>query len=187
MTGAATFCYSSWFSLRAKKRLRHRDHIAAHVTASRLLNAAVAVNVDVKKGKDSIYMREHVKRVQRNFAIRDWPGDSAYLSRENCTAVAKAGGKPWFRTKKNTTAKHRGSKAWGEMVKEFKNNPDAWEHYHKRSNSESANSAKKRKFGSFVRSKDDAAKENEEHLGWVAYNFSVLSRARYVYKIKPKF
>src|SRR3989338_5516028 len=94
MTGSRTSCFSSWFSLRTKKRIRHRDHIASHVTTSRILNAAVAVDVNVKKGKDSFYMRQHVERVHKNFLINDWCGDSAYLARANCKAVSSEGGTP---------------------------------------------------------------------------------------------
>ena len=187
MTGARTSCYSSWFSLRTKKRIRHRDHISSHVTTSRILNSAVAVDVNVNKGKDSFYLREHIERVKNNFLINDWSGDSAYLSRANCKAVSSAGGKPWFRLKKNTRDKAYGSIAWKKMVIALRTSEEAQRSYHKRSNSESTNSGKKRKFGDFVRSKHDAARENEEHLGWITYNFTVLSRAKYEHGIVPKF
>lgn len=181
-SGVSTKTFSSWYSIRAKKRTRRRDHITAHVTTSRILNAAVAVNIDCEKGKDSVYMREHIERVKKNFQIRDWCGDGSYCSRDNCTAVAEAGGNPWFRPRKDVTLKQKGSKAWFDMLLAYMiETEEAMKRYHKRSNSESTFSAKKRKFGNFVRSKNDTAKENEEHLGWIAYNFPVLSRAKYEY------
>lgn len=187
-TGCSTTCFSTWYSIKAGKKSRRRDHIMSHVTSSRVLNSAISVNVDCEHGKDSIYLRKHIERVRMYFNINDWCGDSAYLSRENCNAVAEAGGKPWFKLKKHIRAKQRGSRAWGLMVEEFRNNPEESEkHYHKRSNSESTIGAKKRKFGSFVRSRNDDAKENEEHLKWISYNFSVLSRAYYEYDIRPTF
>lgn len=187
MTGTSTKCFSSWFSLRCKKRLRRRDHIATHVTTSRMLNSCVAIDVDCEKGKDLEYMRKHVKQIANSFLINDWCGDSFYLSRKNCDVVAKAGGKPWFRPKKNSVVKSRGSYAWKSMLKEFRDNPEAWDHYHKRSNSESTFSAKKRKFGNSVRSINDTSKENEEHLKWIGYNFGVLSRAHYEHNLNIKF
>jgi transposase len=187
-TGVSTKTFSSWYSIRVGKKTERRDHIISHVTTSRILNAAVAVDVDCDKGKDSQYLREHVQRVRNNFLISDWSGDSAYLARANCNAVSGAGGTPWFRVKKNTTAKPRMSPSWKRMVKEFKEDPDnAGRHYHKRSNSESTFSAKKRKFGSSVRSKNCVAKENEEYMKWVDYNFTVLCRAWYEFGINPKF
>lgn len=179
-TGVRTKCFSTWYSLRCRKRIRRRDHIAAHVTTGRKTHAAFAVNTEVKKGRDSEYMREHVKGIAQRFLVNDWSGDSAYLARANCDAVRAVGGTPWFRLKKNTTSKPQGSPAWKQMVKEFKEHPRrAKYHYHKRSQSESTFSSKKRKFGDAVRSKLDAAKENEEHLGWTAHNFSRLSHAKY--------
>lgn len=179
-SGASTKTFSSWYSIRAKKRTRRRDHIMAHVTTSRLLNAAVAVSVDRERGKDNVYMREHLESVARRFLINDWCGDGAYCSRENCTAVANKGGNPWFRPKKNATLRQGGSRAYTNMMLAYIIEAEkSMKHYHKRSNSESTFSSKKRKFGSCVRSKNDTAKENEERLAWAAYNFPVLSRARY--------
>jgi len=187
-TGISTQTFSSWYSLRVGKETRHRDHIMAHITTSRVLNAAVAISIDCNKGKDSEYLREHIGRVRKNFRINDWSGDSAYLSRDNCNAVSETGGVPWFRPKKNTTKKPKGSVSWKRMVTEFKDNPDnANSHYHKRSNSESTNSAKKKKFGKSVRSRNRTAKENEEYMKWVCYNLSVLSRGSFEFGIKPKF
>jgi hypothetical protein len=183
-SGVTTKTFSSWHSIIAKKHIRRRDHIMAHVTTSRLLNAAVAVNVDCKKGKDSVYMREHIEHVKRQFCINDWCGDGAYCSRKNCTAIEQAGGNPWFRPKKNATLRQDGSRAYKHMMLAYIiESEKAMKHYHKRSNSESTFSAKKRKFGNFVRSKNDVAKENEELLSWIGYNCSVLSRAKYEYRI----
>ena len=188
MTGVSTSCFSTWFSLRCKRRIRFRDHISAHVSTSRILNSCVAVDVDCNKGKDSVYMRKHIRDIRNNFGIDDWCGDSKYLARKNCEEVESAGGKPWFMPKKNTTHKPKGCLAWKKMIKLAHNDLEEFDrHYHKRSNSESTFSAKKRKFGSSVRSRFDSSKENEEHLKWIGYNFSVLSRAHYEYNVKIKF
>lgn len=188
MTGVSTKSYSTWFSLRCEKRLERREHIATHVTTSKILNSCVAIDVDCEKGKDSQYMRKHIKQISNDFLINDWCGDSMYLSRENCNAVSEAGGTPWFNPKKNTKVKQMGSRSWGLMVRTAKDNPEEFaKHYHKRSNVEATFSAKKRKFGSSVRSKLNNAKENEEHLKWIGYNFTVLSRAQYEKNVKIKF
>ena len=66
-------------------------------------------------------------------------------------------------------------------------NPEQYEQeYHMRSNVESTNKAKKQKFGDYVLCKNDTAKEQESHLTWCAYNFTVLSRALYELDIEPK-
>ena len=74
------------------------------------------------------------------------------------------------------------------MVTESRKNPEEYgKHYHKRSNVESTNSAKKRKFNNFVRSKIDENKENEELMNWDFYNFSFLTRGYHEYGVTPKF
>ena len=187
-TGVRTKNFSTWYSLRCKKRIKRHDHIESHITTGRRTHAAFAVNTEVKHGRDSEHMRNHVKRIAQNFVINDWCGDSKYLARKNCDCVEKEGGTPWFHLKKNTTKKPMGSPAWKRMVIEFHENPRrAKYHYHKRSNSECTFSSKKRKFGDFVRSKSDSAMENEDHLAWVIHNLSMLSNAKYMLRTKIEF
>jgi len=186
-TGTASTCYFSWFDIRTKEG-KKRDHIMAHVTVGTKLKAAVALDARTDRGGHNEILRKHVEEIAKSFEVGEWSGDRAYLSRENCNAVAKTGAEPWFKLKSNTTARSKGSPAWRRMVLEFRRNPEAAERkYHRRSAVESAISAKKRKFGSFVRAKDDTSKENEETLGWVGYNFSILCRAVHEFGLKPHF
>lgn len=182
-TGVATFCFAMWFMLRMKRKVRKRDHITAHVTTAVRTNVVTAVDVDCERGKDSVYFREHVRRTAGNFSPKEWSGDSAYLSRENCNVCRDNGIEPYFRLKENTTARARSSPAWKDMVNKARADPEEYgRHYHRRSNVESTNSAKTRKFGGFVRAKNDTAKENEEMFGWACYNFTALARAYYQYR-----
>lgn len=187
-TGTATTCYSSWYDIRTRKEGRKRGYIMAHLTVGTKLKAAVAFDARADHRGHSEILRKHVAEVAKSFEVREWSGDRAYLSRENCNAVASVGAEPWFQLKSNTTARSRGSPAWRRMVLEFQRNPELAERkYHRRSAVESAISAKKRKFGSFVRARKDISKENEETLGWIGYNFSVLCRAVHEFGLKPHF
>ncbi len=160
----------------------------AHMTVGTKLKAAVALDVRTDRGAHNEVLREHIKEVTKSFEIKEWSMDRAYLSRENCNAVAAVGAEPWIKLKSNTTAKTKGSPAWRRMVLEFRQNPEvAKRKYHRRSAVESAISAKKRKFGSFVRAKKDTSKENEETLGWIGYNFGVLCRGAHEFGLKPHF
>ena len=159
-----------------------------HISVGTRSNVVVAIDVRTTKGDDNVIFRSHVKRVNRTFDVDEWSGDSAYLSRENCNAVHAIGAEPWFKLKTNTTAKAKGSPTWKKMVTISKENPEiANPKYHKRSNVESTNSAKKRKFNNFVRGKLSTSKKNEEHLSWIGYNFSLIPRAYYEFGIKPSF
>lgn len=187
-TGVTTLCFSMWFILRMKRRVKKRDHLNVHLTSTTKLNAVTNVDVRTKKGGDSVILRKHVDSVTQRFNPKEWSGDAAYLSRENCNKCNEHGIKPYFKLKDNTTARAKRSPSWKKMVNEARKDPDEYGgHYHKRSNVESTISAKKRKFGSSVRSKLDDIKENEELFSWSCYNFGVLARAYYEYGIVPDF
>ena len=186
-TGERTKTYSSWYSIRCNKETKKRDHINVHITSGCELHAVTAIDVLTEKGKDNIIFRNHIQRMQPDFEINIHSGDSVYLSRENCTAVEEAGGKPRFHLKKGLTKKPKGHSAWKRMLNFAEQNPEEYEkEYHTRSNVESTNHAKKQKFGDTVYCENDTAKEQECHLTWCCYNFTVLSRAYYELGIEPK-
>lgn len=180
-TGERTVTRSSWYSIRCNKEIKKRDHINVHITTGCELHSVTSVDVLVEKGKDNIIFRKHVKALEKEgYDMNIHSGDGAYLSRENCTAVEEAGGKPRFHLKKGLTKKPKGHPAWKKMLNYAEENPQQYEdEYHVRSNVESTNSAKKQKFGDKVSCKNDTAKEQECHLTWCCYNFTVLSRAYY--------
>lgn len=150
------------------------------------LHPVVTIDILAEKGKDNIIFRKHIKNIINDFSINISSADSVYLSRQNCTAVEKAGGKPRFHIKKGLTKKPKGHPAWKRMLTHAEEHPEEYyREYHTRSNVECTNSAKKRKFGDTVHSKNDVAKEQESHLTWCAYNFSILSRAYYELGIEP--
>ena len=187
-TGISTNCSSTWYNIRVCKKSKRKDHLMVHITTGTRSNVVVAIDVCNKKGRDNVIFRSHVERVDKNFKVDEWSGDSLYLTRENCNAVNEIGAEPWFKLKSNTTAKPKGSPTWKRMVNLSKEHPEIAEpKYHRRSNVESTNSAKKRKFGNSVRCKLPIAQRNEETLSWVNYNFSLIPRAKYEFGIKPAF
>lgn len=187
-TGETTSTASTWYNIRTGNSVHKRDHITAHITTGTKLNIVTAIDVNAYQGEDNIIFREHVKRTAKNFNIEEHSGDSMYLCRENCDTIEAVGGIPFFRPKSNTLVKADGSYAWLRMMLYYYTHPiKAKRSYNRRSNVESTNSAKKRKFGSHVRSKNDTAKENESTFQWLGYNFSVLSRAYYWFDVEPHF
>ena len=185
-TGERTHTRSSWYSIRCNKEIKKRDHINVHITTGCTLHPVVAIDVLSEKGKDNILFRKHIQQIKKEFTIHLSSGDGVDLSRENCTAVEEAGGIPRFHLKKGLTKKPKSHPAWKRMLTYAEEHPTAYDdEYHTRSNVECTNSAKKRKFGETVLCKNNTAKEQESHLTWCAYNFSVLSRAYYELDIEP--
>lgn len=123
-----------------------------------------------------------------SFSIKEHSGDSKYLCKENCEDVEEVRGVPFFRPKSNSLVSSGGSYAWLRMMLRYYNHPiKSKRSYNRRLNVESTIHAKKSKFGSRVRSRNDTAKENESTIQWIGYNFSILSRAYFEYDVEPYF
>lgn len=109
-------------------------------------------------------------------------GDPAYLSRENCDAIASYGGTPRIYPKSNTVVNQRGSKAWTQMLLAFITDPQKWlEEYHIRSISESGNSVIKRRFPRNLLKKDDTRRKCEAFSRVCVYNLRQLNYIHYLY------
>src|SRR5208283_2956628 len=75
--------------------------------------------------------------------------DAGYLSRHNCDLIEAKGAKPYIKIKKNIqVVRAWGSRAWVNMILEWRADPKAWsKKYNVRSSAECAFSAIKRRFG----------------------------------------
>jgi len=185
-TGIRTKLFSTWFSLRCKKRIRRRDHLTAHTTIGVKSGTITALNIEIKPGKDNKIFREHVDKTSENFKINEWSGDGMYWCKKNCRKVSERGGKPYFKCKSSWNGKQDGFPSWKEMNKDFVENKEDYDkHYHKRSNVESTNHSKKALHGNSVYSRLPSARINEETLRWINHNISVLNRAMYEWNINP--
>lgn len=189
-TGIRTKLFSTWFSLRCKKRIRKRDHLTVHISTGVKSKIVTALTVETKNGKDNIIFRDHVDKTAENFSIDEWSGDGTYWAKENCRKISEKGGKPFFKCKTGRTAwngKQDGYPSWKEMNLFSRENPEEYDkHYHKRSNIESVNMSKKMIHGDKVYSKLKSSRVNEETLRWINHNINVLNRALYEWKINPQ-
>jgi transposase len=77
---------------------------------------------------------------------------------------------------------------WAKMYHLFMHRrEDFMEHYHKRSNIETAFSMIKVKFGSALRSKSDTGQINEALCKVLAHNICVLVQAIHELRVEPEF
>jgi hypothetical protein len=187
-TGIRTKLFSSWYSIRCQKEIRKRDHLTIHITTGVRSNVVTSLNVETKSGNDNKIFREHVDKTSENFKINEWSGDGRYWCKDNCRKINEVGGIPYFKVWKNWSGKSRGCMIWKIMNQKSRDNPEEYEkHYHKRSNVESTNHSKKVIHGDKVYSRLKSARINEETLRWINHNINVLNRAKYEWKINPKF
>ncbi|MEK6893631.1 MAG: hypothetical protein AABX07_05520 [Nanoarchaeota archaeon] len=191
MTGIRTTLFSSWFSIRAKKKTRRRDHVRDHITAGLKSMIVPAVDIFMKEGKDNIIMRGHVDSIVRDFTLNDWLGDTKYWCKKNCKKVSENGGTPYFKCKTGKTAwngKQDGYPSWKDMNEESEEHPRRYKkHYRKRVKVECTIHSKKALHGDKVYSKLPSARTNEETLRWINHNINVLNRAIIEWDINPKF
>jgi transposase len=123
----------------------------------------------------------------QNFEAREVSADKAYLSRKNLNAVESVGGMPFIPFKSNTLEPTEAG-MWARMYHLFMYQREAYmEHYHKRSNIETAFSMIKGKFGSAGRSKSDTGQINEVLCKVLAHNICVLIQAMHALNIHPVF
>lgn len=104
--------------------------------------------------------------------------DAGYLSRHNCDLIEAKGAKPYIKLKKNIQViRAYGSRAWVNMILEWRKDPKAWnKKYHMRSSAETAFSAIKRRFGHRLASIRKDLQRKELMTKVLAYNLNILAK-----------
>ncbi len=136
---------------------------------------------------DTTYFVPLVQATAEHFEVREVSADKAYLSRKNLSAVEAVGGMPFVPFKSNTLEPTEAG-TWAKMYHLFMHRRKEYmEHYHKRSNIETAYSMIKGKFGSHLRSKSDTGQINEALCKVLCHNICVLVQATHELEIEPIF
>jgi hypothetical protein len=136
---------------------------------------------------DANYFVPLLARTAQHFEVREVSADKAHLSRKNLNAVESVGGMPFIPFKSNTVDPTEAG-MWARMYHLFMYRREQYmEHYHKRSNIETAHSMIKGKFGSALRSKSDTGQINEALCKVLAHNIFVLIQAMHTFNLHPVF
>ena len=136
---------------------------------------------------DTTYFVPLIERTAQHFQLEEVSADKAYLSRKNLNAVERVGGMPFIPFKSNSLEPTEAG-VWARMYHLFMHKrEDFLEHYHMRSNIESAYSMIKAKFGDSVRSKSDTGLINEVLAKVLCHNICVLIHAIHALNIEPIF
>jgi transposase len=115
--------------------------------------------------------------------------DLAFIASENfdLNAVEAVGGMAFIPFKSNTLERTEAG-AWARMYHLFMHKRDDFlEHYHKRSNIDTAYSMIKGRFGSSLKSKSDVGQINEALCKVLCHNLCVLVQAIHELGIEPAF
>jgi transposase len=188
-SGFSTSRFVRWYSKKHGRVKDNREWVKVHLMCGVNTKTVTSVEVSGWTAHDTNYFVPLVERTAEHFQLGDVTADKAYLSRKNFKAVEQLGGTPFVPFKSNTVEPTKDEEAiWARMYYLFMYNRLTFmEHYHMRSNVESAFSMIKGKFGDSVRSKSDTGQINEALCKVLAHNICVLIQAMHALNIEPIF
>ena len=186
-SGFSTCRYVRWFNRKYGREVDNREWVKVHLMCGVNSRVVTAVDISGWAANDTNYFVPLLERTAKHFDVCEVCADKAYLSRKNLNAVESVGGMPFIPFKSNTLEPTEAG-AWAKMYHLFMYQREAYmEHYHKRSNIETAYSMIKGKFGSSLRSKSDTGQINEALCKILAHNICVLIQAMHALNIHPIF
>jgi transposase len=191
-SGFATSTYNRWFDHKYGKTKVKQTWVKTHVMVGVKTHIVTSVEATPTESADAPQFPGLVERTAQHFAIDEVSGDKAYSSKRNLRAVEAVGGTAYIPFKSNTTGiggtHHDYDGLWDRMWHFYNFNRGAFlEHYHKRSNVETAFSMMKAKFGGSVRAKTPVAQVNEVLCKVLCHNICVLIQSIYELGLEPTF
>jgi transposase len=145
-TGLSTSCKQNYENDRSKNQTHKRYEKVVIIVGLKYKLISAFKFADKPTDHESPYFESLLTETAKRYKQIDLvSGDSAFLSRRNCSLVASIGAVSRFYPKKGCSLCQKGSRAWRVMLEELTANPQKWlEDYHKRSNTEGCFSTLKR-------------------------------------------
>ncbi len=161
-SGFSTSRFVCWYNKKYGREVDNRQWVKCHLMCGVKTKIVTSVDISGWTAHDTTYFVPLVEATAEHFDLGDVLADKAYLSRKNLKAVEEIGGTPFVPFKSNTVEPTKEEEPiWARMYYYFMYNRVVFmEHYHMRSNVESAYSMIKGKFGDSVRSKSDTGQVN---------------------------
>ena len=174
-SGIGLQIYQRWQDIRAepnsKKKMWRKLHILIGCSTGIILSGIVT-DAYVH---DSKYFPKLLLDAKELADIEIITADMAYLSREHFKLCQDMGILPFVPFRKGITGAPKGVRIWRLMHDLFKSDQESFMRiYHRRSIVESRFSSLKKKFGTFVRSRDAVSQENSIMMMCIASNLSLL-------------
>lgn len=175
-TGFSTVTYDRWFDQKHGKLMAAHPWVKLHVMIGTVTN--VVTGVKVSGEGDCPLLPELLAQTAKKFKVKEVSGDKAYLSKKNLEAIEAVGAVPFIPFKSNSVGMSSRSAHWKRMWCHFSlKSEDFLNHYHRRSNVESAMWMIKSKFGGAVRSKLPTAQVNEVLCKVLCHNLTCIVHA----------
>ena len=188
-SGFSTSVYDRWFDHKWGKEKKQARFLKAHIMCGVNTKVVTAVEITEANVHDSPPFPGLPAKTAENFTMSEVSADKAYLSRKNLRAIVDAGATPYIPFKVNSKPEHtRGDSLWAKTYHYFNlYRQEFMDHYHKRSDVETAFSMIKAKFGGSLRSKNPEAQVNEALVKILCHNICVLIQALYALGVAPDF
>ncbi len=191
-SGFASTTYARWFDHKYSKMRSEAKWVKAHLMCGVNTHVVTSIEATPYESADAPQLPSLVNTTAKTFNINEVSADKAYSSRNNLRAVQAVNATPYIPFKSNTNG--IGNKGdgfdslWNKMWHFYNFNRETFlQHYHKRSNVETAFSMIKMKFGGSVRSKTPIAQVNEVLCKVLCHNICVLIQSIYELGLEPTF
>lgn len=185
-SGFSTSRFIRWFDQRYGHETRGHDWVKCHIMCGTKTHIITAVEIKDRDASDSPQFKPLVNETAKRFTINEVSADKGYSSADNLETVASVGGTPFIAFKRNATGKRGG--LWEKMFHFYNmNREDYLDHYHRRSNVETAFSMIKAKFRDHVRSRTNTAMENEVLCKILCHNICCVIMSQYELGIEATF
>jgi transposase len=183
-TGFSTSLHGSWVEVRSCKSgldtVKVRQYMKCHIMSGNRTNIITHVEVTDAYTHDTMMFPNLVNTTGCLFDMKTVFADKGYSSRKNMTIVARNGAVPYIPFRRTCKGRSKGSPMWHQMFSLFQKHHDEFMGiYHQRSNVESVFSSIKRKFGDYLRTKNEIAMTNEILCKCLVHNICTLIQEMY--------
>jgi len=190
-SGFATTTYNRWFDHKWGKERSEAKWVKAHLICGVKTHIVTSVEVTATESADAPQLPKLVNTTAKAFTINEVSADKAYSSRKNLHVIQAVNGTAYIPFKsysKGSQGCRPFDALWHRMWHYYNFNREAFsQHYHKRSNAETAYSMIKMKFGAMVRAKTPVAQINEVLCKILCHNICVLIQSIYELGLEPIF
>lgn len=196
-SGFSTTTYNRWFDHKYGKICSKQTWVKTHLICGVKTHIVTSVEATPHESSDTVQLPALVSQTAKTFEVNEVSADKAYSSKKNLQVVNSIGATAFIPFRANTTPPlgalngeivPMDNSIWARMYHFYAFNRDTFlQHYHKRSNVETAFSMIKAKFGSSVRAKTPTAQVNEVLCKVLCHNICVLIQSMYELGLEPTF
>ena len=187
-TGFATSRYARWHDEKYGSQKSGRTYVKTHIFVGVKSHIITAAAASVEPIADIRMLPTLLKETRRaQFTVKELAADNAYLSEPMLEWMDELGIDFWSPFRANAKF-HYDNSLWDKHLATFLLNQDLFaEHYHQRSQAESAIWMTKSKYGPDVRGKTPTSQANGVLCKLLANNLYALIQSIYALGLEPEF